>query len=134
MQILCTRRSLFQRLAAPIVCAAMALALTLVATQVDAANVSVDVNNVRAVLPLEGLGMGTAVYANQFGNSQLDERLNEAGVTTLRYSGGGYADVYHWSVHKDNPFGNSADRGRWTADDEQTCSRQVRGFFFYRVR
>jgi PEP-CTERM motif len=90
---------------------AMAVGSAISASPVLAVSVNVDVGNVRAVLPLEGLGMGTAVYANQFGNSQLDERLNEAGVTTLRYSGGGYADIYHWSVHKDNPFGNSTDRG-----------------------
>jgi hypothetical protein len=74
-------------------------------------NATVDVNTVKAILPLEGLGMGTAVYANQFANPQLDERLNEAGITTLRYSGGGYADVYHWSVHKDSPFFGTNDRG-----------------------
>ena len=55
-------------------------------------------------MPFNGLGMGTAVYANQFGNASLPSRLNEAGVTTLRYSGGGYADIYHWSIHQDSPF------------------------------
>lgn len=92
-------------------CAVVSIALSLCAASVGAVTVGVDVNNVSAVLPLEGLGMGTAVYANQFGNSNLDERLNEAGITTLRYSGGGYADIYHWSVHKDSPFGGTTDRG-----------------------
>ena len=78
---------------------------------VFAVNVSVDPNNVRATMPLEGLGIGTAVYDNQFGNANLASRLNEAGVTTLRYSGGGYADVYHWSVHQDVPFGGTSDKG-----------------------
>ena len=62
-------------------------------------------------MPLEGLGIGTSVYDNQFGNANLASRLNEAGVTTLRYSGGGYADVYHWSVHQDVPFGGTTDKG-----------------------
>jgi alpha-L-arabinofuranosidase len=74
---------------------------------VHAAGVTVDTTNIRAVMPLEGLGMGTAVYSNQFGFSSLPSRLNEAGVTTLRYPGGGYSDVYHWSVGKDGPFGGS---------------------------
>ena len=74
-------------------------------------NASANSNNVRAILPLEAFGMGTAVYSNQFANSQLNDRLNEAGVTTLRYSGGGYADVYYWSVHKDSPLGGTTTVG-----------------------
>jgi hypothetical protein len=74
---------------------------------VHAAGVTVDTTTVRAVMPLEGLGVGTAVYSNQFGNSNLPSRLNEAGVTTLRYPGGGYSDVYHWSISKDTPFGGT---------------------------
>src|SRR3972149_1827090 len=67
-------------------------------------SVTVDANQVRAVMPLEGLGMHTSVYSNQFGNALLDDRLIEAGIGALRYSGGGYADVYHWSVHKLTPW------------------------------
>ena len=81
------------------------LAVAAATAPLYAVNVSVDIGNVRAVMPLEGLGMGTAVYDNQFGNANLASRLNEAGVTTLRYSGGGYADIYHWSIHQDSPFG-----------------------------
>jgi hypothetical protein len=89
----------------------LAIVILATASPVFAVNVSVDPNNVRAIMPLEGLGIGTAVYDNQFGNANLASRLNEAGVTTLRYSGGGYADVYHWSVHQDVPFGGISDKG-----------------------
>ena len=73
-----------------------------------AAGVTVDTTNIRAATPPEGLGIGTAVYSGQFGYPNLPSRLNEGGVTTLRYPGGGYADVYHWSISKDGPFGNTA--------------------------
>jgi Glycosyl hydrolase family 30 beta sandwich domain len=76
-----------------------------------AAGVNVDTTNIRAVMPLEGLGVGTAVYSGQFGYSNLPSRLNEAGITTLRYPGGGYSDVYHWSISQDGPFGNTTDKG-----------------------
>jgi hypothetical protein len=76
-----------------------------------AVSASVNVADVRAPLPVEGLGIGTAVYDNQFNNANVPSRLNEAGVTTLRYSGGGYADVYHWSIHQDSPFGNTTNKG-----------------------
>ena len=56
--------------------------------------------------------MHTSVYANQMGNSALPGRLIESGVNTLRYPGGGYADVFHWSVNKLTPwFGVSTNYG-----------------------
>ena len=45
-----------------------------------------------------GIGIHTSQYYNAMANPNLDDRLEEAGVTTLRAGGGGYADVYHWSV------------------------------------
>jgi hypothetical protein len=86
------------------------------APAVYAAAVSVDTGNIRAVMPLEGLGIGTAVYSGQFGYSNLPARLNEAGVTTLRYPGGGYADVYHWSISKDTPFGGTVTASKPAGD------------------
>lgn len=88
-------------------CAVVLVFASALGPAVHAAGVTVDTTTVRAVTPLEGLGVGTAVYSNQFGNSNLPSRLNEAGVTTLRYPGGGYSDVYHWSISKDTPFGGT---------------------------
>ncbi len=65
-----------RRRMARVLCAGAALTLALSAAPLYAVSVTVDVNSVRAVLPLEGLGMGTAVYANQFANANLYERLN----------------------------------------------------------
>jgi hypothetical protein len=69
-------------------------------------NVTVNTGSVRAVMPSEGLGIHTSVYDNslQYTGSpvfqQLNDRLDAAGVATLRYPGGGYADVFHWSVSR----------------------------------
>lgn len=61
-------------------------------------SVNVQTSQVRAIMPWEGLGIHTSVYYNQFGNPALPGRIQEAGLTTLRYPGGGYADVFHWSI------------------------------------
>lgn len=63
---------------------------------------SVDVNNVLATLPEYGMGIHTSVYDNSLRTtgspySLLDGRLDDAGINVLRYPGGGYADVFHFS-------------------------------------
>jgi hypothetical protein len=88
-------------------CAVIQIVASAFGPAVHAAAVTVDTTNIRAVMPLEGLGIGTAVYSGQFGYPNLPSRLNEAGITTLRYPGGGYSDVYHWSISKDTPFGGT---------------------------
>jgi hypothetical protein len=62
------------------------------------ATVNVDAANVRSVMSPMGIGLHTSPYYNAMTHSLMDDRLEEAGVTTLRYGGGGYADVLHWSV------------------------------------
>src|SRR5258708_5375535 len=64
-----------------------------------AINVSLSVNssNTRAVMPDSGIGLHTSVYANQFANPSLPSRISESGVDLLRYPGGSYSDIYHWS-------------------------------------
>jgi hypothetical protein len=69
-----------------------------------AANVSINALNNLSTVASTAYGIHTSVYDNQNGNVNLPGRLIESGVNTLRYSGGGYADVYHWSVHKLNPW------------------------------
>jgi hypothetical protein len=72
----------------------------------QAVTVSVDVNNRLAVMPEYGLGVHASVYDNslQYTGSaafnQLDSQLDAAGVNVLRYPGGGYADVFHFSVSR----------------------------------
>ena len=53
----------------------------------------------------------TSPYYNQMGNTSLPEPAGEAGVTTLRFGGGGYADVHHWSVIGALPGGSGITGG-----------------------
>ena len=69
-----------------------------------AANVTINAVNALATVAGTAYGMHTSVYDNQNGNAALPSRLIESGVNTLRYSGGGYADVFHWSVNKLSPW------------------------------
>src|SRR5215467_12884532 len=69
-----------------------------------AANVSVNALNNLSTVASTAYGIHTSVYDNQNGNASLPGRLIESGVNTLRYSGGGYADVFHWSVNKLSPW------------------------------
>jgi hypothetical protein len=62
-------------------------------------NVSVNAGTVVAALPSTAIGLHTSVYANQWGNSVLPSRIAEAGIDILRYPGGSYSDIYHWSNH-----------------------------------
>lgn len=61
-------------------------------------SVSVDAGSTLSTMSPLGLGMHTSPYYNSLTHSSMDNRLEEAGVTTLRYGGGGYADVLHWSI------------------------------------
>jgi hypothetical protein len=52
--------------------------------------------------------MHTSVYDNALHAPELPELLEEAGISLLRYPGGGYSDNYHWATHTmthwaDNP-------------------------------
>jgi len=94
-----TRRRLRPRRCLPILIALLvSLALATPAWAVITANVSVDAANVLSTMSPMGLGLHTSPYYNAMTHASLDDRLEEAGVTTLRYGGGGYADVFHWSI------------------------------------
>jgi hypothetical protein len=62
-------------------------------------NVSVNAGNALAVMPDTGIALHTSVYANNFGVSGLPAEIAAAGVQTLRYPGGNYASIYHWTNH-----------------------------------
>lgn len=62
------------------------------------ASATVNVTQPLATVSPLALGMHTSPYYNELANGSLNERIEEAGVTTLRYGGGGYADILHWSV------------------------------------
>ena len=46
------------------------------------------------------MGVHTSVYDANMQLATTPEYLKAAGVTSLRYPGGSYADLYHWSTHK----------------------------------
>ncbi len=65
---------------------------------------TLNVNGTLAVVPEYGYGVHSSVYDNSFSNdtqvAALNTRLTEAGVDVLRYPGGGYADVFHFSLSR----------------------------------
>ena len=76
------------------------------------ATVTVNVSSNLAVVPATGYGIHTSVYAGIFGDTSLPGALSRGGISTLRYPGGGYADIFHWSVSRpalgqNNGFGFS---------------------------
>ena len=72
-----------------------------------AANVSINATNKLSTVAATAFGIHTSVYDNQNGNAALPGLLKESGVKMLRYPGGGYADIFHWSVTRnDSNFPN----------------------------
>jgi len=63
-------------------------------------SVTVDVSKIHNYVAPRAMGMHTSVYDNSLSDPKLPELLIAAGITTLRYPGGGYADIYHWSTNK----------------------------------
>jgi hypothetical protein len=63
---------------------------------------SVDVataTTVRASVSADFFGIHTSVYDGGMQNSTTPDLLKTAGVTSLRWPGGSYADLYHWSTN-----------------------------------
>jgi alpha-L-arabinofuranosidase len=62
------------------------------------ANVTVNAAAKLSTVAATAYGVHTSVYDNQNGNASLPNLLLQSGVKALRYPGGGYADIFHWSV------------------------------------
>lgn len=92
---------------------ALAAALVISAAPALAYNATVSVNTatVKATIPATAYGIHTSVYDNNLNNSTTPGKLNAIGISMLRWPGGGYADVYHWSVNQDTQFENSGNLG-----------------------
>jgi hypothetical protein len=65
--------------------------------------VTVDLSAERATMAPNHFGMHSSVYDNALHRSGLANLLDEAGISLLRYPGGGYSDNYHWSTHSMTP-------------------------------
>lgn len=75
------------------------------ASPANAVTATVDVAVSLATMPEYGIGLHASVYDNSLRYTgspynQLDGLLDAAGVNVLRYPGGGYADVFHFSVSR----------------------------------
>src|SRR5579863_2550977 len=75
-------------------------ALAQILPNAGAANVTVNAAGKLSTVAASAYGVHTSVYDNQNGNASLPNLLIQSGVTALRYPGGGYADVFHWSVSR----------------------------------
>ena len=64
-------------------------------------NVSINATNVINTVPTNAFGIFMAVWDTWGGSTPT--QLKQAGVTTMRYPGGGYADNYQWSSHLMTP-------------------------------
>ena len=51
-----------------------------------------------AAMPLEGLGVASAVYDNYLVSAGTAAAIANAGVKIVRYPGGSYADIFHWQT------------------------------------
>ena len=64
------------------------------------AKVSVQADKPRTFLAPRALGVSWDMAGNEIDEPLMPQILASAGVTTLRYPGGAFADSYHWSTNK----------------------------------
>ncbi|MGA2683419.1 MAG: hypothetical protein ABSF51_00060 [Verrucomicrobiota bacterium] len=75
-------------------------------TNAITANVTINATNIINTVPTNGFGIFMAVW-DTWGSS-TPTQLKQAGVTAMRYPGGGYTDNYHWSSYLMTPFDGQA--------------------------
>ena len=68
-----------------------------------AATVTVNLASVKATVGPDLMGIHTSVYDGTMQAPTTPDLLKAAGVTSLRYPGGSYADLYHWETHTGTP-------------------------------
>jgi hypothetical protein len=59
--------------------------------------ITVNLSTVLTPVPAAGVGLHSSVYANQWTNPNLPAMLQAAGIQSLRFPGGSYSDIYHFS-------------------------------------
>lgn len=85
------------------------LVISLWAPLAPAANITVNANQIvtntiagvstPAVAPSIGVGINTSVYYNNMNASYISPTLDAVGASIVRYPGGNYSDIYHWTDH-----------------------------------
>jgi hypothetical protein len=68
-------------------------------TVLPPATVTVSTAQPMATMPLEGLGVASAVYYGTMTSSGAASSVAAAGIKTIRYPGGSYADIFHWQTY-----------------------------------
>jgi hypothetical protein len=68
-------------------------------TVLPPATVAVSTAQPMATMPLEGLGVASAVYYGTMTSSGAASSVAAAGIKTIRYPGGSYADIFHWQTY-----------------------------------
>ena len=58
--------------------------------------VTLNTTQTMATMPLEGLGVASAVYDNILTSAGTGNSISNAGIKIIRYPGGSYADTFHW--------------------------------------
>jgi hypothetical protein len=58
--------------------------------------VTLSTTQTMATMPLEGLGVASAVYDNILTSAGTGNSISNAGIKIVRYPGGSYADAFHW--------------------------------------
>lgn len=62
--------------------------------------VTVDMDKARTFMAPRAMAVNASVSDGHLMDPDLDGLLRGAGITTLRYPGGGFADNFHWSANK----------------------------------
>jgi hypothetical protein len=85
-----------------------------------AATVTANLDMVGRVVSPDLLGIHTSVYDGNMLNPTTPDLLKAAGVKTMRYPGGSYADLYHWETHTGTwtPAAGAGGNGLYIARDD----------------
>jgi hypothetical protein len=88
---------------------AFLIVLSFCASRASAANVTVNANQVvtntiagvptPATVANIGVGTNTSVYYNHMDASFISPTMDAIGASIVRYPGGSYSDIYHWTNH-----------------------------------
>ena len=85
-----------------------------------AATVTANLDMVGRVVSPDLFGIHTSVYDGNMLNPTTPDLLKAAGVKTMRYPGGSYADLYHWETHTGTwtPAAGAGGNGLYIARDD----------------
>jgi cellulose binding protein with CBM2 domain len=92
-------RPLALAVATILVAAGLTTTATPPASAATTAAVSVNAGQPLATIPGAGVGMNVAVWDGRMNDPATTDLISDAGITAVRYPGGGYADGYHWQTH-----------------------------------